>query len=341
MTESSKSGWLGKGLRWLIPLIFSGIAFWLIFRQVEFSQLVGNLKKIGWTTILLATLFYYLSYFTRVFCWYLLLRRKVSYWEAFFTMSAGYLLNNIFPFRLGEIGRALLLDDPERSPAMEVLSSILVERVFDVFLAAVFILTMLPRVIGEAFDQRLILIALALAVVGLLISFLAARFRGKIKIRLTRWGERSKFIKQWFTPKAIQLLEGLSVLDQPGLFLLAFSSLALSWFLSFGGNYVVFNSLQPHPPFWWMIFVLSAGAFGGALPAAPAGLGVFEGVMVAAFTLLGVEAGVAFTHAIVIHAMAFIFTNIMGLVGLRLRGQAVVDLYQRAVHRPKDQSISG
>lgn len=340
MAKSGKSGWLGKTLRWLIPLTFSGIAFWLIFRQIEFSQLVENLKKIGWGTILLAIVFYYLSYFTRVFCWYLLLRRKVSFWDAFFTMSAGYLLNNIFPFRLGEIGRAILLDDPERSPALEVFSSILMERVFDVFLAAVFILAMLPRVIGGTFDQRLIVLALALAVAGLVMLFLAARFREKIAMWLERWGERSKFIKQWVTPKAAQLLEGLSVLNKPGLFLMAFGSLALSWFLSFGENFVVFNSLQPQPPFWWMIFVLSAGAFGGALPSVPAGLGVFEGVMVAAFALLGVDSGIAFTHAIVIHAMAFLFTNIMGLVGLRLRGQAVVDLYHRAVNRPKNQPAS-
>ncbi|MBG0784152.1 MAG: flippase-like domain-containing protein [Anaerolineaceae bacterium] len=341
MAESGKSGWLGKALRWLVPLTFSGVAFWLIFRQIEFSQLFENLKKVGWGTILLAIVFYYLSYFTRVFCWYLLLRRKVPFWETFFTMSAGYLLNNIFPFRLGEIGRAILLDDPERSPALEVFSSILVERVFDVFLAAVFILSMLPRVIGNTFDQRIILIALVVAVVGLLALFFAARFREKINAWLERWGERSKFIQQWVTPKAVQLLEGLSVLNKPGLFLLAFGSLAISWFLSFGENYVVFNSLHPQPPFWWMVFVLSAGAFGGALPSVPAGLGVFEGVMVAAFALLGVDAGTAFTHAIVIHAMAFLFTNVMGLIGLRLRGQAVVDLYHRAVNRPKEQNISG
>jgi hypothetical protein len=341
MTESGKKGWLGKILRWLVPLVFSGIAFWLIFRQIEFSQLVENLKKIGWQTILLATLLYFLSYFTRVYCWYLLLRRKVSFRDVFFTMSAGYLLNNIFPFRLGEIGRALLLDDPDRSSALEVFSSILVERVFDVFLAAVFILAMLPRVIGEAFDQRLVFLALGLAVIGLVVLFLAARFRGKIAGWLEKWGERSKFIRQWVTPKAGQLLDGLSVLNKPGIFLLAFGSLAVSWFLSFGENYIVFNSLQPNPPFWWMIFILSAGAFGGALPAVPAGLGVFEGVMVAAFVLLGVHADVAFTHAIVIHIMAFAYTSILGLIGLRLRGQAVVDLYQRAVHRPKGQEISG
>jgi uncharacterized protein (TIRG00374 family) len=196
-------------------------------------------------------------------------------------------------------------------------------------------------VIGNTFDQRIILIALVVAVVGLLALFFAARFREKINAWLERWGERSKFIQQWVTPKAVQLLEGLSVLNKPGLFLLAFGSLAISWFLSFGENYVVFNSLHPQPPFWWMIFVLSAGAFGGALPSVPAGLGVFEGVMVAAFALLGVDAGTAFTHAIVIHAMAFLFTNVMGLIGLRLRGQAVVDLYHRAVNRPKEQNISG
>lgn len=341
MTESGKSGWLGKILRWLIPLTFSGIAFWLIFRQIEPAQLVENLKKIGWQTLLLATVFFFLSYFARVFCWYLLLRRKVSFWDAFFTMSAGYLLNNIFPFRLGEIGRALLLDDPDRASALEVFSSILVERVFDVFLAAVFILAMLPRVIGNDFDRRLIIIALGLALAGLVLLFLAARFQEKITGWLEKWGERSTFIREWFAPKAIQLLEGLSVLKNPGVFLIAFGSLTLSWFLSFGENYIVFYSLKPNPPFWWMIFVLSAGAFGGALPSVPAGLGVFEGVMVAAFALLGVEADVAFTHAIIIHIMAFAFTNIMGLVGLRLRGQAVVDLYQRAAHRPKGQTNAG
>lgn len=337
MTESNKSGWLGKILRWLIPLAFSGIAFWLIFRQVEFSQLVENLSKIGWRPILLASLFYFLSFFARAFCWYLLLRRKVSFKDAFFTMSAGYLLNNIFPFRLGEVGRALLLDDPERSSALEVFSSVVVERVFDVFLAALFVLAMLPRIMGGTFDQRLILLALILAVVGLVVLFLAARFREQVTRWLEKRGERSRFVKQWLTPKAVQLLEGLSVLGQPGTFLLAFGSLTLSWFLAFGENYIIFSSLHPDPPFWWLIFVLSAAAFGGALPAAPASLGVFEGVMVAAFALLGVDADTAFTHAIVIHALAFGYASIMGLIGLRLRGQAVVNLYQRAVHRPKGQ----
>jgi hypothetical protein len=65
-------------------------------------------------------------------------------------------------------------------------------------------------------------------------------------------------------------------------------------------------------------------------------LGVFEGVMVAAFALLGVNADLAFTHAVVVHALAFIFTGILGLVGLRMQGQALVSLYRRAVRKEPD-----
>ncbi len=62
-------------------------------------------------------------------------------------------------------------------------------------------------------------------------------------------------------------------------------------------------------------------------------MGVFEGVMVAAFAFLGVEAELAFTHAIVIHALAFVYANILGLIGLRLRGEAVLGWYRRVINR--------
>jgi uncharacterized membrane protein YbhN (UPF0104 family) len=55
--------------------------------------------------------------------------------------------------------------------------------------------------------------------------------------------------------------------------------------------------------------------------------------MVAAFSLLGVDAETAFTHAIVIHAISFVYANIFGLIGLRLRGKALISLYRRALHR--------
>jgi hypothetical protein len=325
-----------RALRWLLPVGISATAIWLVLRDVAWNQFIDNLRKIPPGTYLLASVIFFAGLFFRVFCWYILLGRRVSFKDTFFTMNAGYLLNNIFPFRLGEIGRAILLDSPEGPSALEVLSSILVERILDVFLAAVFVLSMLPRIFSTGYDPRLIVIALVFALVGISALFLMARFRGAIGGWLGRWGMKANFIRKWVAPKADQLLNGLAVFDRPLVFLLAFSSLTLSWGLAFLMNYVVFRQLYPHPPFWWLVFVLSAGAFGAALPSAPAALGVFEGVIVAAFALLGVGQGVAFTYAVVIHAIQFVFSNILGLIGLRLRGQAVIDLYHRATHRSTD-----
>jgi len=256
-------------------------------------------------------------------------------------MGVGYLLNNIFPFRLGEFGRAVLLDDPQGPSTLEVLSSVLVERIFDVFLAAVFVLSMLPRIIGEGFDQTFILMAFILTIAGLVVLFLAVRFRDHIITWLKHWGEKANFVKTWIEPKVSQVLEGLTVLNDPSAFLLAFFSLAISWFIAFGENYIIFQTLYPQPPFWWMIFVLSVGAFGAALPSAPAGLGVFEGVMVAAFALLGVVSETAFTHAIVIHLLAFIYTNILGLIGLQRRGVAAIALFHRVFNRSAEIKPAG
>jgi len=331
---------IGKITRWMVPLSISGLAIWLVLRDIEFSQFTSNLARISWQTYLFATVIYFVSFALRAFCWLILLRRKVSYKDAFFTMGAGYLLNNIFPFRLGEIGRAVLLDDPEHLSPLEVFSSVVVERIFDVFLAAVFILSVLPRILGSGYDQRLIYFVFILAVIGLVVLFILAKFRGQIATWLEARGDRSSFVKNFVKPKVAHALEGFSVLTDPGAFILAFGSLALSWGLAFGKNFIIFRNLYPNPPFWWMIFILSAGAFGAALPSAPAGLGVFEGVVVAAFALLGVGTDVAFTHAIVAHAMVFIYANLIGLIGLRLRGEALVGFLQRVLKRsPKVQAI--
>ncbi len=340
MKTKPKKRWLGNILRWLVPLSISGIAFWLILRDIKLSDLSNNLTRIGLPVLVLAILAYLTSFLTRCFCWFILLRKKVTFKNAFFTMGAGYLLNNLFPFRLGEIGRAVLLDEPGGVSGFEVLSSILVERIFDVFLASVFVLATLPRILGDGFDQTIIVVAMVLAVVGIAVLYLMARFRARIIVWLTPWGERYPFMDRWVLPKLNHILEGLSVLNKPGPFLLAFTSLAISWFIAFGKHYVIFNRLFPLPPFWWMVFALSAGTFGAAIPSAPAGLGVFHGVMVAAFALLGVGADVAFTHALVTHALAFVFANIIGLVGLRLRGEAIVDFFHRVIQRsPEVKSV--
>ena len=322
-------------LRWLLPLFVSGLVAWLVLRKIDYQVLVNNLKNITWQSYLLATILYFASYILRVFSWHFFLRCKISYKDAFLTMGAGYLLNNLFPFRLGEIGRAVLLDEPERISFFQVLSSVFVERLFDVLLAAVFILSVLPKIIGGYFDKRLILLTFVLALCGLVSLFVLVKKRQAVENWLYREKSEHKKLQSWLAPKIVRFLDGLSTLTTPKIFLLAFVSLTLSWGVAFMQNWVIFRDLYSTPPFWWMVFVLSAGAFGAALPSAPAGLGVFEGAVVASFGLLNVQPEMALTHAMIIHGMSVIFSSLIGLAGLHLRGEAIFGFFQRVVaHDP-------
>lgn len=322
-----------KVLRWLVPLLFSGLAFWLVLRNADLPTLANNLRQISWKSFVLATVIYFASFVFRALCWIFLLYRKVAFRDVFFTMGAGYLLNNIFPFRLGEIGRAVLLDEPGRISFFEVLSSVFIERLFDVFLATVFILSVLPKVVGSNFDQRVILFVFVFSTLILAGLLLLVKNQEKLENWLLRERKNNHFVKTWLAPKVINILDGLSTLASPRIFFLSFTSLALSWGLAFVQNWIIFGDLFLRPPFWWMVFVLSTGAFGAALPSAPAGLGVFEGAMVAAFSLLGVNTETALTHAVVTHLMTFVYASLIGLIGLRLRGEVIIGFFQRVLNR--------
>jgi len=89
-------------------------------------------------------------------------------------------------------------------------------------------------------------------------------------------------------------------------------------------------SLIPEGEWWWVVFVLAAGAFGGALPSAPAAMGVFEAAIVGAFLLLGVEQSRALAYALIVHAIQFSFSSIFGLIGLITEGQSIGNLYRKA-----------
>ena len=57
--------------------------------------------------------------------------------------------------------------------------------------------------------------------------------------------------------------------------------------------------------------------------------------------LLGVDAGIAFTHAIVIHVIFFIYSSLIGLVGLRMRGEAAIAFFDRVFNRSTEIRTAG
>jgi uncharacterized membrane protein YbhN (UPF0104 family) len=95
--------------RWLPGLVISAIAILLLIRFSNWQGVIEVLTLMDLNWFAAAIIFYLLGVVMRTFSWRTLLQNKASYGRVFLTLNEGYLLNNIFPFRLGELGRAVLL----------------------------------------------------------------------------------------------------------------------------------------------------------------------------------------------------------------------------------------
>jgi len=88
-----------------------------------------------------------------------------------------------------------------------------------------------------------------------------------------------------------------------------------TWVFWLAVYYVMLLPIAPGAPVWWALFADAILAAGVALPQAPAGLGVYEGAMTLALTILGFTKPVALAYAIILHFTSFILTAIFGFWG--------------------------
>ncbi len=315
--------------RWLPGVIISFVALWLALRNVTLQNFGDALTLVSPASLVLVIILYLISLGLRALCWQILLQRKAPYTRVLFVLSEGYLLNNLLPLRVGELGRAALLGRDKGLGLFRVLSTIVVERAYDLAIAASLVLSTLPMVLNMDSSRTLAIGILTVVIFGLFALYWMARYRDRVQSLVTKLGSRFAFINKWVNPKLGAILDGFAVLNRPEYFALSLGLMLLSWGSIILEEFIILRSLVPQAPLWWVGFVMSAAALGAAIPSAPAGLGVFEGVTVGALSLLGVDPGKGLAFAVLAHLVSFTFSNIMGIIGLIREGESISSFYQK------------
>jgi len=332
MQASSKSSLAGLILKWLVPIGVSALAIYLIARQINPRDLVNALQSIPVLPLLLSALFNIAGMFLRALAWNRILGKNFDYKTSFFAMNAGYLLNNILPFRLGEFGRAALLTGNGKNKAgfLQVFASIITERTLDIFIASLLFLVTLPLVVSQNSLKILAYVMLFFTTLILVVGAIGAKNQEKVKA----WIIARKFLnpirREKLANRLVGFLEGFKLFLKPRQAILAFVLLFLSWMMAMVQLWLIQQPLLAHGKFWWTLFVTSAGAFVNALPSAPAGLGVFEAGVVSAYRLIGEPQSIALALALVLHATTFVLTSLFGLIGMSLLGENLQSLFKKA-----------
>lgn len=313
-------------LQWLPGILFSFLAFWLIARVVDWPEFLVMLGSIPPGILLLNVALYVITITMRSLGWQFLLQRKVSLGQTFLALNEGYLLNNILPFRLGELGRAFLLGRRSHLGMFRVLSTVVVERSYDLAIAAGLLLATLPLALGMEWARPAATFLLFVIITGLLVLYLAARNRDWVERLIDRLAGRWTIVKRFILPQIHSILDGFSVLTRFEFFAASLGLLAFTWLLGILRDWMLIRAFVPDAPMWWGALGISATNIAGAVPSVMASLGTFEAGATGALSLVGLPVEAALAYALVVHVTHLIFSSLIGFYGLSREGQTISNL---------------
>jgi uncharacterized protein (TIRG00374 family) len=129
-------------------LLLSGIALYVVFKNIPLSELVGYLKTVNYWWVIPASAVILVSFMIRVVRWQLLLSpfKKTDFWSAHHPLMIGFMLNCILPGRVGELARPAIFYKKEKVPFTKVLATVGAERVFDVLVLLISFVIVLATV---------------------------------------------------------------------------------------------------------------------------------------------------------------------------------------------------
>lgn len=319
----------GGDWRRILPgLAVSALTLGLVFYFADLQKLGDALRLADYRFVLLSMLVTLTWLLVRGVVWRTLLQDKATYSAVFWSLNEGYLLNNLLPFRLGEVGKSYLLARRAGLDFWQVVSTVIVERLLDLALAAGLLFGTLPFVVGATWARQ------AVVVVGIgvgllfLALFLLARAREPSLRTFKRWSLRWPFLTKVGGKAVPAFFDGLSVLTNGWRFLQAVGWILLNWLVAIGQYWLMLHAFFPAAKFLWATFSLGVAALGIAAPSSPGAVGVLELSIVGALSLFSLDASVALALALVIHVVQYLITGVLGSIALARDGESLMDIYR-------------
>lgn len=311
---------------WLGVLISVVCLYWALHEK-DFPSIWESLKTAQYLWILPGIAVYFVAVYVRSWRWHYMLRplKKIPTRTMFPIVCIGYMGNNIYPARAGEVLRAVVLKRREGVPISASLATVVVERIFDGVVMLGFVFLNLPElarltgssgVVGGLNIRDLTLIG-AVAFFGALLVFLLAAMFPKITERIV-----NAFIDRFLPVKirektrglALRFLSGLEALRSPTDALMIFLTTVIIWLLETGKYWLVMHAFPMIINVSFFALMLMNGIVNlmTTLPAAPGYVGTFDAPGIALLQAYGVNGNIATSYTLVLHMALWLPITALG-----------------------------
>jgi uncharacterized protein (TIRG00374 family) len=301
--------WLGAGIS----------AFFLIIalRGLHLADLWQTIKTAQYAWIIPGVLVYFLAVWARVWRWHYLLRtiKYIPLKAMWPPVVIGYMGNNVYPFRAGEVIRAYVLKRNEGVSVSASLATILVERIFDGLVMLIFVLVALPTVPNLPLWLKQIVIYASILFAGalLVLSVWAVKSDQAQKI----YG----YLINKYAPPQVRLsilslannfTKGLSSLRSFRDVVMVFTTSIVIWLLETVKYWFVMHAFSFIVSFFALMLMNGVVNLATTLPSAPGYIGTFDGPGIEVLKVFQVDPAVATGYTLVLHAALWLPITLLG-----------------------------
>jgi uncharacterized protein (TIRG00374 family) len=328
--------WLGV----LISIVF----IWLSLRGLRLNDFWSTVQKANYFWLLPGIGVYFIGVWVRAWRWHYLLGpiKKIPTKTMFPITTIGYMGNNIYPARAGEVLRAVILKRKEGVPVSASLATIIVERIFDgvVMLAFIFVnlselakLTGASGFVGNIQQVAFIGTGVFLGALGL---FLLAAMFPQVTARIGSW------VIERLTPKRLheniagvmnKFLDGLASLRSPFNVLMVFFTSVIIWLLETGKYWFVMHAFNFHVSFFALMLMNGIVNLATTIPSAPGYIGTFDAPGIAVLTAYGVDQATAAGYTLTLHVALWLPITLLGAYFMAREGLKWSDSLREEVEK--------
>jgi hypothetical protein len=323
--------------RFWVSCAVSLLCLWLAFRHIPVGEVVHLLAGAHCLLLLAALAADFLAVVARAWRWVAVLQTEAALTDSFWAQGVGFLFTNVFPLRLGEPARVLVMSERCGLPVMQVTASAIVERLLDAatnVLVLVLVLRWmrvppLMRQAGMSFG--------GIALTGLLLLLLLVRFRHHSESLVQALCARVPFlpakrIMTWWK----ELISGFLPLTRGRVALQAIAGSLVAWALSLAMFWCVLRAFHADGTLVEAAFMMVALSFAMSVPSSPGFVGVFQLVGQQALVLpfgAKYDAVSALAITLTVHLTYYLLTTTLGVIGLWRLGESFAKLGQKMTGR--------
>ena len=289
------------------------------FKDLEWQPFWQTLLTINYWMLAAGAFLLIFSNVVRAARWKILLspQKTIGVKHLFEATMMGYMGNNVLPFKLGEVLRAVVVGKRHDLKVSGVGASIVVERGMDMF--SFLILAGIYGIMVPTFESARLLAALGLGalLIVIILGFWVNRQHDRFSARVDQW---SKGLIDKGHPKRaghlVSIFKGIETLWRMPKPLHVIVQTILLWALYFMVTFLglaAFDFNLSLVELWKVASILLVfTTLSLSIPAAPGYVGTYHGAVLAALMLFNIENDQARAFAIVLHLMNYLIYTPMG-----------------------------